>query len=189
MKTDGTGNIKLIDNVHNLSVQNDWIYYQINDTGNFTLYRIKADGSGETQIVLDSINKSGFYVAENNWIYYNDVTGMDLNNSNNWFHVGHSLSFINATAVSFNNHNDWLYRATTIYVEVGSRDTTTAFYKFNTSGLGNFNIYEDSSDMVKLSDSGASYINIVGDWVYYYVASDGEFYRMRLDGSGRQVVS
>jgi integrase len=46
----------------------------------------------------------------------------------------------------------------------------------------------DNSNFIKLSDDVASYINIVGDWIYYYVASDGEFYRMRLDGTGREVV-
>lgn len=41
---------------------------------------------------------------------------------------------------------------------------------------------------VKLSDDQVSLISVIDDWLYYYGYSDNHFYRIKQDGTNRQVI-
>lgn len=54
-----------------------------------------------------------------------------------------------------------------------------------------YKMRSDGSDLQKLSDDIIRYydgINIAGEWIYYKNDKDDEFYKMKLDGSERQLV-
>ncbi len=54
-----------------------------------------------------------------------------------------------------------------------------------------YKMQSDGSDLQKLSDDEIRYydgINVAGEWIYYKNAKDDEFYKIKLDGSERQLV-
>ena len=59
------------------------------------------------------------------------------------------------------------------------------YYSFN----GLHTIKTNGSSHRRLNDDQASYINVIGDWIYYCNGSDGgKLYKVRTDGSDRQVL-
>lgn len=72
---------------------------------------------------------------------------------------------------------DWIY--------YGDMGLSSGLYKIKTDG----------TDWQRLSDDFASYINVVGDWIYYHRKDDDVIvgrttllYRIKTDGSDRQPV-
>jgi hypothetical protein len=50
-----------------------------------------------------------------------------------------------------------------------------------------YRIRTDGTEMQKLNDDKSYDIEVSGDWVYYCNSSDGEFYKVRTDGTDRQL--
>jgi hypothetical protein len=64
------------------------------------------------------------------------------------------------------------------------------------SNNGLFKIRTDGTERTRLNTDNAAYINVIGDWIYYTIAKTGDIrvvekndiYRMRIDGTGRQLL-
>ena len=57
---------------------------------------------------------------------------------------------------------------------------------YYTDFLALYKIKTDGTGKTKLSDGSAFFINVVGDWIYYYSDStDGGTYKIKTDGTGK----
>ena len=52
-------------------------------------------------------------------------------------------------------------------------------YKMKTDGTGK----------TKINDDDAMVINVLGDWLYYGTGSQGYTIKVKIDGTGRQIIN
>ncbi|MEN6389294.1 MAG: DUF5050 domain-containing protein [Syntrophomonas sp.] len=177
IQVDGKVRIKLNnDRARFINVAGDWIYYANNDDEN-KLYKIHLDGREQTKITdhpTFNLNVSG------NCVYYTIY-----NTSNPMLLMNLSIpGFINKMSLDSNYESklnideawyvnvvdDWIY-----YSNVRDGDK---LYKVRING----------SERTKLNDDETRLINVAGDWIYYQNWGEMRFYRIRVDGSERQIV-
>jgi hypothetical protein len=142
------------------AIQGDWIYYANLNDGQ-KLYKIKTDNTGRAKVsddIVMNINVVG------DWIYYSG------NGGDGW-----SIYKIrtDGTGRTNLNVNGGLVNVIGDLIFYKADD---ALYRMKTDGTGN----------VKLVDNFTNY-SIVGDWIYYTANMIGETYRMRTDGSDKQM--
>ncbi len=171
-----------------MAVANGWIYYgtiypyenfadrvvsedMAMATGEYGIYKIRADGSERTQIspyVCRSLN------IEGDWIYY-----LDTNDSIWKIRTDGSgeVQLSGTQCRSINVTGDWIYY-------VGMSDNRV--YKMRTDGTENTEVSSDYT----------SWINAEEDWVYYtnydFVDAQSEdigLYKMRPDGSEKKQLT
>jgi hypothetical protein len=151
-----------------LNIIGDWIYYT-NKSDKHKLYAINTEATYKAKIAdvwADSIQVHG------DWIYHTSGTGVLSKVKKDG---SGEVVPIKAKAKKFdkgfhlNVVGDWLY-----YSDANDEGK---LYKITTDGSGRKR---------KLSDDPVTYINIVGDTIYY--VSDGKLCRLPIDASGREVA-
>lgn len=165
MRVDGSGRKLLTDWCENINLVEDWIYY----TGLYDgedgrgIYRIRTDGTDREKIrdgyvEYLQIDNGNFYFRSEGYIYRVSSDWSDEETVN-----ADNPSSINALNVAGN----WIY-----YVD-------------GYPG-GVFRVSTDGSNLQKLANDSHAKILIVEGWIYI-ISADTTF-RMRLDGSEREVV-
>lgn len=173
------------DEVYEIAYNNGWIYY-INYSDKNKIYKIKADGSGRTQIGSDP---AVHMYIKNNKIYYIDriesthkVHQMDLDGSNN-----RSINYDNLTTTLYVNDNNLYYKAynrgsgsSFIKTDLNGNDKTTV-----TTSLSGFN---ENSDGIRFTYYPLE--KIKDGWVYYVDSnSNNNLYKVKIDGTQKTKVS
>jgi peptidoglycan/xylan/chitin deacetylase (PgdA/CDA1 family) len=210
IKTDGTGKIKLSDDMPKyINVLGDWIYYS-NDSDAGKLYKIKTDGTGKAMLSEDDV----YYVnAAGDWIYYknnsdasrlykikidgtgktkiNDDMSYDITSAGEWIYYvdesnGYKIYKIKTDGTSKTKLND-----NTSY-DMNVADGWIYYQKSimnsddNSVPIGLYKIKTDGTEETKLSDDVPYYINVAGDWIYYVNNSDSnKLYKIKTDGSAK----
>lgn len=158
-----------------INVLDDWVFYSaiprekqmksglLSDNNRY-LFKVKTDGSKRIQ--LNSHNSLNVQVI-GDWIYYThnsegevfDLYRIGVDGQNQALIKGDVG--INACIV-----DGWAYYS-----------KEDGIYRIRTDGRGN----------IRISEERASYINIVGEWIYYrnLLGGDGYLYRIRTNGTER----
>jgi|GEM_PF-3753132 len=141
--------------------QGDWVYYISN--ADFTLYKMRADGSGRVKICDDQalyINVIGDMIYYQNcsddrnvYKIKTDGTGREKLNDD-------PSQFVTAAG-------GWIY-----------------YHHMDDENL--YKIRTDGTDRTRLTDECSYYINVVGDWVYY--TDLAAIYKIRTDGTQRTRI-
>lgn len=173
MKTNGTELTKIIDDpVTEFIVLGDWIFY-VDYSGKY-LIRMRNDGTEKTTI------KEGNYIsnliAEDGWLYYNDVVINQIIQRIRFDGSEHEK--VSGTTVdNFNISGEWIY----FTIQDDYLLTNTKIYKMKTDG----------TEKTLLVEAGGYTINIAGDWIYFDEYSDDfnlTFNRIKTDGTGFEEV-
>jgi len=208
IKTDGTGESKLSDDMPMyINVLGDWIYYS-NDSDAGKLYKIKTDGTGKTMLSEDA----AYYVnAAGDWIYYknnsdasrlykiktdgtkktkvNDDMSYDISAAGDWIYYvnesdGYKIYKIKTDGTDKTKLND-----DTSY-DINVADGWIYYQKSITDSEDNsipnglYKIKTDGTEETKLSDAVPYYINVVGDWIYFVNNSNSnKLYKIKTDGT------
>lgn len=185
IKTDGTGLTGLsIQDVLDICVYNGFIYY-LKDK---TIYKVTTEGQSNINITTDNI-VTWMYIADNtlyfkafNWALGTRVYKMALNSNNKTplcndnlagFVLspdGQSISFTYAPSQCI--IKGWFY-----YINASDGNK---IYRITTDGTSRTKITEDA-----VSDT---FIEILGDWVYYKNTNDNKYSRIKTDGASRQAI-
>ncbi|WBW98654.1 DUF5050 domain-containing protein [Oceanirhabdus sp. W0125-5] len=155
-----------------INVVDEWIYYS-NYRDKAKLYRMKVDGSYKQKL---NDEYSAFITIVGDYVYYSNYSdngritrirkdGSDATEDNKGNKHGHPLSNnVRDEAFFLNYVGEWIY-----YSNINDHHRV---YAVNTSGT-----YRK-----RLSDEGASSIQVVDDWIYY-TNNKGELRKVRSDGS------
>ena len=214
IKTDGTGESKLSDDMPKyINVLGDWIYYS-NDSDAGKLYKIKTDGTGKAMLSDDD----AYYVnAEGDWIYYknnsdanrlykiktdgtgktkvNDDMSYDITAAGGWIYYvnesdGYKIYKIKTdgtgrTKLNDNTSYDINVAVGWIYYQKSITDSDD-----NSVPNGLYKIKTDGTEETKLSGDVPYYINVVGNWIYYVNDSDSSrLYKIKTDGTARTKLN
>ena len=179
IRTDGTGRTKLSDEVSlAINVEDGWIY-TINVTNEF--YKIRTDGTGWAKLSDEYgnriVNADNINAIENGWIYYFDrgfAGGPAGGRASGYYKIrtdGTDQTRISDDfGESVNAADGWVYFSN--YFDDGK------LYKMRTDG----------ANRTKLSDDDVGDINLADGWIYY-LSYGGQIYRIRTDGTGRQLFA
>lgn len=160
IKTDGSNIAQISDdeNVSQVTLVDDWIYYGINYKQ--VLYKIKIDGTNKTKL-CDF--EPAYMNIDDDWIYFSDANaGLELYKIRT---DGSDLIKLNDEPTHYTNvYKDWIY------------------YKSNN---GFIKIKLDGTEKTKLSDNDMRNINVNNDLIYYIdFTNNSDLYKMKLDGTG-----
>lgn len=145
--------------------QGDWIYYNNN-----TLYKIKTDGTGKTELSKDIpifINVVG------EWVYYIEASSGE----NKMYKV--KIDGTSRTKLSDDMSlymvvaQDWIY-----YMNASDEDK---LYKMR----------DDGTSKTKVVNEAAYDISTSGDWIYYVTfvdSGDSEVHKVKKDGTGLTML-
>ncbi|MCL2518875.1 MAG: DUF5050 domain-containing protein, partial [Oscillospiraceae bacterium] len=118
--------------------------------------------------------RSSDIVIADNWIYYKIAESPYLLYYKNLYKMrldGSEKTLLDEDDIQcINVLGDWIY-----YCNMSDGQY---LYKIRTDGTGK----------TKLNENRSFYIHVVDDWIYYLSFNDNTFYRIRTDGSERQVV-
>ena len=163
IKTDGSGRRKITDDrSYCVNVVNDWIYYS-NMSDGYKMYAIKTDGSGR-QMITD--HRSYNLTVVGDWIYYESgfiyAIKTDGTEQRKLTDVATAPRFVTVS-------DDWIF-----FCESGS------LYTMKTDG-------SERKKLTDHMDTYITYINVVGDRIYYCNNDDivACTYSMKIDGSER----
>ncbi len=175
-KGNSAGNIA---NLGLAAIQDEWIYY-VNDTDDYSIYKIRTDGSGRTKINDDN---SRYLNVVGDWIYYSnyELEGLaaaefvDPNRNYNIYKIrtdGNERTQINDdNSLGLKVIDGWIY-----------------YRNFSDDGKL-YKIRTDGSDRTKLTDDVVLFINIEDDWIYYINESDShKIYKIDIDGTNRKCI-
>lgn len=184
MKIDGNNNKILkynYDYSYGINIANNFIYYR---TDTNYIFRIQTDG-GNLQKVNSEICNDSVPVVDGESLYYTNFADKDDSNlytSSSLNKVdlktGYSKHIITENAVNFSqqyiNVNDsWIYYAEAKFNRI-INDWEYSINKIKIDG-------SDRKQLISNYVSDYSYINVVGDWIFY--RSNNKTYKMKIDGS------
>lgn len=158
----------------NINIVDGWIIYT-NLEDDHKIYRCKLDGSQKEKLNND---RSNYLNVFGNWIYYvnesdgNKIYKIKLNGDNR-------TKINNTESTRINVIEDWIY-----YCKV-EEEAIEEFGDNFYSPFGEiYKIKTDGTQETKISDAKASFLNVVGNWIYYSDVNDGvNLYKMRIDGN------
>ena len=189
-----------------INVSGDWIFYCKDAV--YGLYKIKTDGSSDTQVSNSIITQA--YVV-NDYIYYiKDSDGGKIYRMKNDGTKDTPLTDVRVNSFVISGdmiyyvsaYDNMLYR-----IEQGKTNGTRLsisdkIKEFNISGdwvyysnrLDNNKLYKcktDGSGRIKMSDISSGNINIAGNTVFYKDINSKElkFYRIKPDGTDNSLVN
>lgn len=178
---DGEGKVKLSDDASAfLNIEGGWLYY-VNISDNGYIYKMKDDGTNRTKICdyrATHLNIVG------DWAYFIEssmrspkVQRVGLDGSKRTDYNGlHKSDCINVA-------DGWIYLSSD---SVGSKD----FDYYGKSEYGLYKMTIDGMQKTKLNDDRATFINVLGGWIYYVNLSDEyKIYKTKTDGTERTALS
>jgi len=206
IRTDGTGESRLTDmnndqyiNGQYITVVSDWIYYR-NENDNYSIYKIRTDGSENTKLNDESIH---YINVEDGWIYYtntndgciyrirtdggdrtklSDFSVGDLQVIDGWMY-GSAPNEIFKMRIDGSERTKIRDIGNSGYFAVFNVSGKWIFYCTNEGVL--FRINADGSDKIQLSEDTIWNVHVLGDWLYYTI--DNNAYRIRIDGTDWQL--
>jgi predicted small secreted protein len=175
IRTDGTGEKILNTNeiCFDMSVACGWIYYsKFEDYGNNKLYKMRTDGTGRKKVTSDSVYDMN---VVGDWIYYIKDFSREDERGGCIYKIrtdGTGRAKISSDFChSLNVAGGWIYYIGNGYLS---------------------KMHMDGTGKKKLTADNSYDINIVGDWIYYkiydYDALEVSLYKIKTDGTGRQLV-
>lgn len=154
-----------ISNFGFVAQQGDWIYYNNN-----TLYKIKTDGTGKTEVSKDVPT---FINVVGDWIYYIE----SLSGTNKMYKVK-----------SDGTERTKLSDDISLYMVVA----WDWIYYMNASDQGKlYKMKTDGTSKTKLNNEITLDINVSGGWVYYITqvgSGASEVHKVRTDGTGLTMI-
>ncbi len=206
VKIDGTGTTQVCDeNAELLRIIGDWMYYRnYDDKGK--LYKIRLSGLDRTKITDDIVDEVN--ISDDGWIYYErkvDPRNLSLSEFCKIKTDGSGRTKLSDDAPScINIVGEWIYYQSS-YSTISKMKKDGSFktlisnvtqpssmkvvgewiYLDNDYKLSKMKI--DGSNYSKLCDMQSTDINVLNNWVYFN-GSDGKYYRIRLDGSDKQLI-
>lgn len=154
-----------ISNFGLVAKQGEWIYYN-----NTTLYKVKTDGTGKTEISKDIPT---FINVVSEWVYYIEASS----GTNKMYKV-------RSDGTSRTKLSDDI----SLYMVV-ARDW---IYYMNASDQGKlYKMKLDGTSKTKLNNEIALDINVSGNWVYYITnldSGESEIHKVRTDGTGLTML-
>lgn len=167
IKVDGSEKVKLLDKrIEAVNVVGGWIYY-CSEPEACKPYKMKTDGTGRIHL---NVLPTRCISVDGNWIYYqngaddNSLYRMGLNGENN-----QKISDVTSYRLHINISGDYLY----------------VIGEYPTRGL--YKVKKDGSSSVKMIDEQLSYLNVIGEWIYFIIYDDG-IYKMKTDGTEKQKL-
>lgn len=210
VKTDGTQKTKLTDYpVRFINVMDDWVYFcdYVFDESTY-LIKIKTDGTEQTIINEDSpylviVRDDKIYYTHDGFIYRIDLDGTNkrkmLNTRANGFTIFDNYFIFKKSA------DDRIYK---IKIDGDEKEKLVVNRRVEQFVVADGWIYyvlrpEDPNDgnrlfkitvngekETKLSDDRTSYLNVMGDWIYYTNFSDqGHLYKIDLNGKKKTKLT
>lgn len=178
-ESDGTGPIQYVkDAGGNLNLADNWIIYA--SEGDGKIYRVSLDGAEKEKICDDKCN---FLNVIGEWIFY--VNESDNNRIYKIKIDGSEKTRINdSESTRINVDGEWIY-----YCKLSKEDSEeigdSFYYPFGEL----YKLRVDGTEETKLSDVKASFLNVVGDWIYYSDVNDGiSLYKMKTDGTEKSKI-
>lgn len=185
IRTDGSENTLIYSgSVSSLCVAGDWIYCNRYDNGNYTLDKMRTDGTEAT--TMASLYSSYPVIAVEDWVYYVADNGI-VNNSKTTLNINkmrtdgsNQSTVISGIYMFYGVADDWLY-----FVKI---DDFLNVYKIRTDGTQEKKVFglTENSEVFMGSD-----VNITGDWIYYCENQKDEsgLYKIRTDGSEKTKLN
>ncbi|MCL2070763.1 MAG: DUF5050 domain-containing protein [Oscillospiraceae bacterium] len=182
IKTDGTERTKLNDDESEyVGVVGNLIYYSnISDSG-WEMYRIRTDGS-DREVIIEGDTE--YVTIVDNWIYYVNADDTENDDELGIFKINVNgsgktrLTDDDGEYINVDDDGEWMY-----YSNIGD-------------GGSIYRVRTDGTDKMKLNSDDSGRINLAGNWIYYSNFGDIDpetgstvLYKMRPDGSERQIVS
>lgn len=149
-----------------MNIYNDKIYY-LNGTDEGSIHSINLDGSDDKRI--SSFGNVQELIACEKGLYYVSGSSTDYNIWNIGFNGSGDTKIYGKSAKSLNYYDGELFF---LLREDNTLCKTDA----------------DGNDCVVLDEGNFSSVNVVRDWVYYFVIDDMDYYRIKKDGSGKEAV-
>jgi putative cell wall-binding protein len=184
VRTDGKLNTKLVSAnfAYDISVSGDWLYYSLGefyDDVQSEINRIKIDGTSKQNIYNCDDLDGGFMgtIVSGDWVYFMDAKPNDTQDDL-FYRIyktkkdgsGKAEMVLEDQVLDYNVYDGWIY-----YL---SDEENPELYK----------VKIDGTEKTKLNTSGTALINIAGDWIYYISQNDDNLYRVKIDGTGNQIV-
>ncbi len=172
VKTDGTDKTVLVRSYSShININGNWIYY-IDCKDNYTIYKISMDGTNDAKLYLNTVYSLIVYKDK---IYCdNRASVLDLDGN----YITDIIKF--GIYDNFNIMDDRLYYTTRAYTDEAQ------LYTIKLDGTDNRLLTND-----KLEDrymgGGNLQILINDGWIYYQNYTDKLTYRIKSDGSGREM--
>ncbi|MFH1511998.1 MAG: DUF5050 domain-containing protein [Bacillota bacterium] len=172
MKTDGTGLAVITEDIClDLNIVGDTLYYA-NWSDNGKLYSVKTDGTEKTKI--------------------NDDMCLDVNVIDGWVYYRSDIDPRGICKMRIDGSGRSLLYEGNVYC-LGVLDGYIYFsnWEYEDEYPGPlYRISTDGGEAERLdSGDGCSDINLIDGWIYFYALKEtNAIYRIRLDGSGRQMV-
>jgi putative cell wall-binding protein len=201
IKNDGTGKMKLTDDVTEyINVLGDWVYF-VNNSDEGKIYKIKTDGTDKIKISDDT---ASYLSVLGDWIYYSNdserfsLYKVKIDGSQKTLITSDSAFYLNLIdeSIYYLNADDFaIYRISTNgtgRTKVVSDESHvfnvvngTIFYR-NLSDRRLYSIGVDGMGKTKISDDTPIMINSDENWIYYTNGSDNYYlYKIRFDGTER----
>jgi len=187
MKIDGTQRQMLVSErtAWPLYVTNGWMYFYTEGQTS-GLWRAKTDGSHQEKISDAWLSN---FIVEDGWMYY-DSDGDIYRLSVDGKLLEKIASGRSSNIVSI--ADGWIYFTDRVLHGDISAESESVFYRMKTDGTKKQRLSDDCFTNMRA-------VSIVGSWIYFGMFSDEEatdegvgsnhrHYRMRTDGSDRQVV-
>lgn len=207
-KLDGSGEVKLSDDVPNfINIAGDWVYYS-NVKDGFKMYKIKKDGTERVRLN----NESSFWLqVQGDWIYFarSEKSGQKLYKIT--LDGKNKTKVINDLIYGFTIVGDWIFYSNEsdghkIYktnLDGSNAQKLNEDQSFYLNSIDNNIYYQNFSDdkkiykidldgknKVKLNDDQSEYVNASGEWIYYINSSDNsKIYKINKDGTSRAAIS
>lgn len=192
--------------------KDDWIYYS-NSNDNYSLYKIKQDGTQKTKLNSDRVS---YINVMGGWVYYRNDSDkgylyrIRTDGTDRTRLVDHEAKFINVV------DNGWIYYVTgtvgtdSIYaIRLDGSNRVDMWWidgkypvvsdgwiylslvssnSSNTySRLYKYSLSNDT--FTRLTEERVSHINLVGNWIYYINLDDNRIYKISKDGADRMRLS
>lgn len=197
MKLDGTCKTKVnSDESHNINIDDTgWIYYS-NYSDGFNLYKIKCDGTKRTKIndeYTSNINISGEWIYyESNGHYGNEQFRIKKDGSqkekiskkyklnSNVINLEENYD-VSVSDTVMGNTNSNIHNEGIAAIQKG-----WIYYNNSSDKNSLYRIKEDGTLKQKISDDKPTYINVIGERVYYNFK--GNIYSIRTNGQDKKLL-
>ena len=215
IKTDGSGRTPVSEDMtDSVMSKGDWIYFTSIGTDisgtDYQMRKIRVQDKNKksllemnhkkTKMLFTNITKDAIYFvlqSQNAWLYKCDLEGNNIEIVNK--EPSYGVNIIADWLYYINGKDDMkLYRMKldgSSKTKLNDDKTGTINFKDgwiyfnNRSDEGKiYKIRLDGSDKSKVSDINYQKISIAGDWIYYPTDTYGTTYRVKLDGTGNELV-
>lgn len=178
-KSSTSGNIL---NLGFIAESNDWIYVNEFKNNVNSLIKLKSDGT-EIIKIKDKINPH-FMNVIGKWIYYSNINGQIFKTTID----GKETIQIGKTEKNKNGEKGWYLTIKSEWIYFVGADS--CIYRMTKDGTNKKKLTSDKTYYFEKTSGkiGVGWILIEGEYIYYVNRKDQYLYKMKLDGSKKEVV-